>query len=139
MALFWFILFVIFIVFEVFSFNLITIWFALGALFAMGTTFATDNLVIQIVVFTLISLISLILFKPFVDKIKVTKKEDINLDSVIGKHGVVIKDIDEDSYGQVKVNGSVWTAKSNSLIKEGERVKVIKIDGVKLIVKKEDK
>ncbi|HNX92732.1 MAG TPA: NfeD family protein [Syntrophomonas sp.] len=39
-------------------------------------------------------------------------------------------------YGQVKVNGEIWTAISNDEIETGSRIEVIDIDGVKLIVQK---
>ena len=38
---------------------------------------------------------------------------------------------------EVKVFDSVWTAKSDTSIEEGEKVKVLSIEGVKLIVEKE--
>jgi membrane protein implicated in regulation of membrane protease activity len=39
-------------------------------------------------------------------------------------------------FGQVKVNGEVWTAIAEEELEENIRVEVIGIDGVKLLVKK---
>ena len=52
--------------------------------------------------------------------------------------GEVIQKIDDNQYGKVKVFGSVWTAASDIPIEVGEKVKVLAIEGVKLIVKKEE-
>ena len=61
-----------------------------------------------------------------------------NSDRVIGKTGEVIKKITKDSYGEVKIFGNVWTACSDSDIEVGTKIKVLDIEGVKLIVKKEE-
>ena len=41
--------------------------------------------------------------------------------------------------GQVKVEGEVWSAKSDSNIEKGTEVEILKIDGVKLVVKPKGK
>ena len=56
----WFVLIFAFLIIEALSFNLITIWFAFGSLCAFISTYFTDNLIIQIVVFTFFTIISLI-------------------------------------------------------------------------------
>ena len=94
----------------------------------------------QLLVFVVISVISLFATLPLVNKIK--KKEHIvptNLDRVIGKEAEVIKEIRPNHFGEVEIFGSTWTAVSRDEIKVGEKVIVEKIDGVKLIVKKEEK
>ena len=53
----WFILIFAFLIIEALSFNLITIWFAFGSLCAFISTYFTDNLIIQIVVFTFFTII----------------------------------------------------------------------------------
>ena len=90
--------------------------------------------VIQIIVFIILSVVSLIVTKPIVKKIRTRKITPTNLDRVIGKIGTVTKKITKDSYGEVKVEGSIWTAKANKEIREKSQVKVLKIEGVKLLV-----
>ena len=55
----WFILIIAFLIIEALSFNLITIWFSFGSLCAFISTYFTDNLIIQIAVFTFFTIISL--------------------------------------------------------------------------------
>lgn len=132
----WVCIFLVLLFIELITVNLVTIWFAFGALGAIIATFITDNITIQIIIFIIVSIISLIITKPFVNKIRKRKITPTNLDRVIGKEGIVTKDITKNSYGEVKVNGSLWTAASKERIKKDTQVKVLKIDGVKLIVEK---
>lgn len=132
----WFILVLVLLFIELITINLVTIWFVIGSLAAMITTLITDNVTIQIIVFIVVSLISLIATKPFIKKMRTRKIIPTNLDRVIGKTGIVTKEITKDSYGEVKVEGSIWTATSKTKIEKGSQIEVLKIDGVKLVVEK---
>ena len=132
----WFMHFVLLLFIELITINLVTIWFVLGALLAIITTFITDNITIQIIVFIVSSVISLIITKPFINKIRKRKITPTNLDRVIGKSGLVTKEITKDTYGEIKVEGNIWTATSKEKIEKGSKAKVLKIEGVKLIVEK---
>ena len=134
----WILLFLIFLIIEVATVSLVSIWFCGGALAAMISTYFTDSLFAQILVFIIVSVLLLLILKPLFKNFR-GKKEYTNYGRVIGKTGIVIKEISPDNYGQVKVDGSVWTAKSDKKIKEEEKVKVLDVEGVKLIVEKEDK
>ena len=130
----WIIVFLILIFIELITVNLVTIWFAIGSIAAYITTFFTNNFMIQLVVFIIVSIISLLAMKPLTKKLRKKEYEPTNLDRVIGKEGVVTKNISKNEYGEVKVNGSIWTATSKNAIPKGTQVKVLKIEGVKLLV-----
>lgn len=103
----------------------------------MLVSFITDSLVIQTAVFVISSISLIFLTKPLVKKyIDKDQVVPTNAYSLIGKKGKVIKDI-TDNPGQIKVGGEVWTAISSSddSITKGTEVEILKIDGVKLIVK----
>lgn len=136
---FWFIVFVILLAIELVTVNLVTIWFAVGAIAAMIISSYSESLVLQLGIFLIVSFVSLILTKPLLKKLKKFNIEPTNTDRVIGKVGEVIKKIDENQYGEVKIFGNVWTATSDDVIDVGSRVRVLSIDGVKLIVEREDK
>jgi len=138
MSIFWFAAFVILLLIELTTANLITIWFAVGAIFAMISVVFTDNFLIQLSVFILVSFITLITTKPLVKKFKVNEIKPTNSDRVIGKKAEVTKKITPDSYGEVKVFGNYWTAASDNTFDVGTKVVVREIDGVKLIVDKEE-
>ncbi len=139
MVIGWFIAFVILLIIELVTVNLVTIWFAIGAVAAIITTIFTDSVLIQSIVFVVVSVIALLITKPLIKKFKKFEVEPTNSDRVIGKVGDVTKKIEKNKYGEVKVYGNTWTASSKEVIEVGERVKVLSIDGVKLIVEKEKK
>lgn len=128
---------VIMVVCEAFTSQLVSIWFVLGAVSAAVTTIFTPSIPIQSAVFLIVSFVALIVTKPLVKKLK--EKHGItstNADRLVGKTGVIISDISEShTVGQVKVEGEIWTAKSDyaPLIKD-TKIKVLAIEGVKLIV-----
>ncbi len=128
-----------FIVIEALTVQLLTIWFALGSLAALIATLCSASLPVQITVFAVVSLVALIVTRPFVKKFTGLKYSPTNADRYINEKGVVTQTIDNiRETGCVKVKGTVWTARSadNSIIEEGETVTVKQIEGVKLIVEK---
>ena len=134
MTLFWLVLFVILALFELVTVNLVSIWFSLGALITTFVSLVTDNLMIHLAVFTISSILLLLLTKPFVKKMKKREGVPTNLDMVIGKTGVVTETIEKDGIGEVKVLGKKWSAYSDKEVKENSKVKVLSINGVKLKV-----
>ena len=134
----WLGLLVLFLAVEFATAQLTTVWFAAGALVSLLlASFGVDNLAIQIIVFTLVSLVSLILTRPLVKKWTRKKVQPTNADMVIGEEAVVTETINNtDGKGLAKVNGAVWSARSadDSVIPAGKTVTVKAIEGVKLIV-----
>ncbi len=138
MALFWFIFCLLLIFVEISTVNLVSIWFAIGSFFAMIMALFSDTFLLQVIVFIIISIIALLITKPLVKKFRKTGIVATNYDRVIGKHAEVIKKITPDNTGQVKVLGSTWTAVCDKVCNVSEKVIVKKVDGVKLIVEKEE-
>ena len=130
------------IILEIATTQIVSVWFAVGALAAFIATLAgVEQLWIQIVIFVLVTVIALIATRPLVKRIINNKVEPTNADMVIGKTGIVTEKIDNLApSGTVKVNGSVWTARSadETVIEADEKVIVKEISGVKLLVIKEN-
>ena len=135
MSLVWVIAFLGLLLVEFLTVGLVCIWFALGALAALVASFITESVLVQTVVFVVVSIISLIISKPLVKKFKINNFEPTNSDRVIGKTAKVTKEIKPDSYGEVVIFGTYWLAASEKKQKIGSLVVVEKIDGNKLIVK----
>jgi len=137
----WLVLLVVFVVFEAATVQLVSVWFALGALAALIAALLHADPLVQIIVFIVISAASFAVTRPLVKKFSTSKIQKTNADRCIGDTAVVIEEINNlEAKGQVKVDGNIWTARSenNDIIPAGEKVTVMKIEGVKLIVKKED-
>ena len=133
MTIGWFIIFLLLLVVEFATVNLVTIWFAFGALVTVFLSFVVENIWIQSTVFVITSAIALLCTKPLL--------KAFHLSELIRKEGEVIKDISFNEYGRVKVFGENWMATSEEPIKEGSKVIIKNIEGAKLIVekKKEEK
>ena len=101
----WFALVFVFLIIEAMTLNLVTIWFAFGSLCAFISTYFTENTLIELIVFLIASTISLLLTKPILEKYLKVGKEKTNFDRIIGKTGVVTKEIKKHEYGRVKVDG----------------------------------
>ncbi len=136
MASIWLVIFIVLVIIELITINLVTIWFAIAAVFALLVDIITRNTMLEIIVFIVSSFLLLLLTKPLIKKIKVKKVEATNLDMVINKVGIVTEDINQDKIGEVKVLGKRWSAYSNTELKKDEKVKILSIDGVKLKVEK---
>lgn len=135
----WLFIFVILLFIESLTFNLITVWFAVGALGAFIATYFTGDLLLQFLVFTVVTTISLILTRPLVKRLLHGRGHvRTNLDSVVGATGVVDIDIKPNALGRVTVLGKDWAAKSDKAIKAGSKVEILAIEGVKLIVRKKE-
>ena len=105
--------------------GLVSIWFAVGSLGALAAAALGGGLWLQIVIFLLLSALSLMLLKPLSRK------------WIIGETALVTEDIDNTmATGQVRVDGQIWTARSahGVVIPAGSRVKVLSIQGVKVMV-----
>ncbi len=131
----WFALVFVFLIVEAMTLNLITIWFAFGALCSFISTYFTDSILIQTIVFLVSSALSLFITKPLFEKIIKIDKYKTNLDRIIGQIGVVTKEIKKHENGRVKVDGKSWMALSDNNIKEGAEVEILRIEGAKIIVK----
>lgn len=135
----WLIIAILFFILEMMGPGFLLFWVGVGALIAMVVSFFVDNLAIQIGVFTISSIALLFCTRPFANKFAKTDNTVTNAKSVIGKKGIVTKQINSlKGTGQIKVGGESWTAKSSNedIIEEGAQVTILDINGVKAIVEK---
>lgn len=133
---YWLLIVLILSFIEVITINLVTIWFVLGGLIALGLSFVIDSFYIQFMIFGISGLVIMLFTRPLLNKLLKKEKEATNLDRVIGMTGVVTEEISKNKVGEVKVDGKKWSATSSVKISEGEEVEIVAIDGVKLKVKK---
>lgn len=137
MSLFWLIAMVLFGVLEAVTVGLTSIWFAVGALAALIAASLGAFALVQVIVFLVVSFVTLLLVRPLAQRYINDRKEPTNADRVIGREAVVTQAIDNlKGEGQVNVSGAVWTARSQeeAPIPAGTRVRVLRIEGVKVIV-----
>ena len=62
--------------------------------------------------------------------------EKTNIDTIIGKKGLVKTAITQYDVGHVKVGYEEWSARADEDIAEGEEVEIVSVNGITLTVKK---
>jgi len=138
MTIVWTAAIIVFGVVEAVTAGLVCIWFAVGAVAALVVAFIGVPLWAQIAVFLVVSAAALAATRPLLKKITQGKVTPTNADRVLGEIAKVTETIDnENSAGAVYVDGKTWTARSvdETIIPAGSRVKIEKLQGVKLLVK----
>ncbi len=135
----WLAIFVLTIVVEAATQDIVSIWFALGSLAALCVSFAVPFWA-EIIVFFVISSVTLIFTRPFVRKLMDRQIRKTNTDDYIGKRVKVIKEIDKFDGGEVKINGITYTAilleEENDSIPEDSIVEIVTLKGNKVVVRK---
>ena len=134
---FWLALVVIFTLIEVFTMGLTTLWFALGAAIMIFLGRLPIPFAVQILIFLILSTVLLFLTRPVLIKKMKIGTEKTNSDGLIGKKALVVKQITEFEKGEIKINGNIWSAKSedSSSISENSQCEILRIEGVTAIVK----
>ena len=112
--------------------GLVSLWFAVGSLL---TSFFVGNIWVQFAVFLAVSFLCLVIIRPLARKYADPRRESTNADRVVGAEGVVTQAIDNlKAQGQITVNGAPRTEEGCPAIPAGSRVRVLRIEGVKVIV-----
>ena len=142
LSVFWLVSMVVLLIIEAVIPGLVSIWFALGALAALISAMCHAPIWLQIVWFMVVSILSLILTRPFVRKYVNSRTTPTNADMGIGKDAVVTEAIDNlHAKGAVLLDGKTWTARmadDAQNAEAGETVRVLRIEGVKLIVERKE-
>lgn len=135
----WLVAMIVLLIIEGIVPGLVSIWFAIGAFAAMISAILGAPLWLQVLWFFAVSILTLCLTRPFAKKYVNSRATPTNADMLIGKECVVTKAIDNVlGTGAVTVGGKVWTARTeepDGKAETGKVMTVVKIEGVKLIVK----
>ncbi len=111
----------------------------IGSGFAVGglITWPFQNWIATIVVVCVLIAAYVVVGRAYIHRRWLAHKgEKTNIDTIIGKKGLVHKPITQYDDGMVKVGYEDWRARSDEDIPEGEEVEVVEISGVTLTVKK---
>ncbi len=139
MTIVWAVAAVLFLILEAATVGLASIWFVLGSLCALMASLFGAPPWMQVLWFIIISVATLIITRPLVKKYVNGKSQPTNADRVIGGVYRVAENVDNLAQtGAVRADGKLWTARSvdGGVIESGALVKVLRIEGVKLIVEK---
>lgn len=133
----WVAVIVLAVIFEAASTQLVSIWFVGGGAAGLIAHFLHAPFWLQVIAAAVVTLVLLLVTRPFVERFLKAKETRTNADRVVGKTAVVTEPIDNvNARGRVSVLGGDWTARSADglPIAAGMEVTVERIEGVKLIV-----
>lgn len=124
---------------EALTLGLSTIWFAGGAVIAAIAAILGASTIAQIFIFLGVSAVLVIFTRPVAQRKLKIGKEKTNVETAVGQTCLVTEDILPYHVGQVKLGGQVWSAVGHlesEKIEAGVTVKVLNVEGVKLIVER---
>jgi len=134
----WLAIGIIFMIIEIVTPGFYFFSFGIGAIVTGLTARIFPGIPTQLLIFSITTTISFLLMKRFAGfLLKPTASVASNVDALIGKVGKVTKTILPDKKGYVKVESEEWSAISSNpeqTIEEGEHVKVLRLEGNKVIV-----
>ncbi|MCF0147866.1 MAG: NfeD family protein [Clostridium sp.] len=135
----WIIIAAVAIIIDIATSNFLFAWFTIGAIAAMIADFLGVSFGVQVIIFLVINLITVSLGYPWAKKKfkNSVKRTPLMEETYIGRIMKAEEDIIEKA--KVKVDGIYWTVlNTGEEIKSGENFKIIGIEGIKLIIKKEE-
>ena len=133
----WLVAIVAFIILEATTYQMVSLWFIVGAIGGLIASLLGAGFWVQMTVFLVISVALLLAFRPILVKRLSKNNIKTNADSVIGKKVLITETVDNtNSTGQGRIDGAIWTVRSESgtIIEAGTLAIIKEIEGVKLIV-----
>jgi len=136
----WIIVAIIFFILEIFSPTFLAASIAIGYISAGIFAHFDFGIKIQLIAFSLGTILSFLAVRPFMLRYAHKKNQHIktNVEALIGKVGKVTIAIDNSkNQGRAMVEGDDWRAETedDSIINVGEKIEVLKINSTILIVK----
>ena len=134
----WIGFFVLSVIVEVNTMNLIAIWFMPGTLIAIVLALCAVPVWIQVLVWFVVTVTVFASTWRLSARLRHPSHEPTNADRVVGQSALVTETIsDRTQTGQARVMGQIWSARTDETeteIPAGTEVRVLRIEGVKLIV-----
>ena len=138
-VVFWLCLAGVSLIVEILTVGLVSVWFVIGSVCAMAAAALGAGTAVQACVFIAVSALLLVFMMPAAKRMIQKDRHATNFDRIMGMTAEVTQEIDDiEGKGQVKVGGTVWSAKSadGSGIKKGELVEITAVEGVRAVVRR---
>lgn len=140
--IFWIVICILVCFIEAITQQIVAIWFAAGSFVCIFLSYFGFDFSIQLIVFILVSILAMFLVRPYTLKKLKPTIVSTNTDGLIGKTAIVAMDFNSlTKEGRVLAQGMDWAAKTmdTEILKKGQEVVIQQIEGVKLLVSREDK
>ena len=131
----WLGFFIVLAVVEGLTYSLVSLWFCIGSLAAIGLAGLGFPAWAQIIIFVLVSGMTMYTLRPYLLKAVTPRVTKTNLDRLEGTVAVVTKRTDKFE-GVATADGKEWSARTqdDTVLEVGEQAYILRIDGVKLIL-----
>lgn len=134
----WFIIGLVLFLLELVVPGFVIFFFGVGAwVVALVCLIADPGINLQIIIFAVASVLSLLALRKLIQKKFFYSKEgrsEAVEDEFTGKEAIAVTDFGSDKNGKVEFKGTSWKAGSESEIKAGQTVIIIEKENFKLIV-----
>jgi membrane protein implicated in regulation of membrane protease activity len=110
----------------------------IGSAFIIGglATYPVHSWLVTAIVTSVICVAYVFLGRRYVHRWTQVKKARTNIDAIVGRKGVVLRNITNNVDGLVKVGNEQWRARGEKDIKKGDEIVVTNVSGVTLDVEK---
>jgi membrane protein implicated in regulation of membrane protease activity len=143
-AVLWIVLAIALAIGEAFTVTFLLIMLSVGAIAAAGTAALGAPLLMQVIVFAVVSGLSMGAIRPIIVRharpALETGDTPFGVEALEGSHGTVLEEVNADR-GMIKIDGELWQARSfdgNERYLPGERVRVLRVRGATAIVWRDD-
>jgi len=134
----WFIIGLVLFLLELVLPGFVIFFFGVGAwITAFLCLVANPGINLQVIVFAVTSVLSLLLLRKMIQNRFFFSKEELSKeveDEFSGKEAVALSDFGPGKNGKVEFKGTTWNAESESAITEGQQVIIREKENFKLIV-----
>ena len=143
-AVLWIVLAIALAIGEAFTATFLLIMFAAGAVAAAGSAALGGSVLVQVIVFAVVSGLSMGAIRPIIVRharpALETGDTPFGVEALEGSRGTVLEEVDAE-HGMIKIDGELWQARSfdgNEKYLPGERVRVLRVRGATAIVWRDD-
>ena len=133
----WLCTLIIFAILEAATSTLVSLWFIGGSLAAMIAALCGASTLLQLTLFVAVSAVLRALMRPLLRNRLMPKRTATNADRLVGQEALVCEAVDNlAETGAIRINGVIWTAKSESgePIPADTLVRILRIEGAKVYV-----
>ncbi|WP_033148065.1 NfeD family protein [Prevotella sp. P6B1] len=132
----WAVVALICLILELTAGDFFIICFAIGAIPAAVVAALGAGTYYQIVVFAVVTLVSLFYVRPFAKRYlhKGEDKRISNADALLGRQGRVVEAIQAGGFGRVQIDGDIWKAVTKGAADIPEGTNVIVVDRASTII-----
>ena len=134
--IFWLLCAIGFVVLEAMTWNLVSIWFAVGSAAALLSCLVVASFRVQAVVFIAVSILCLLALKPLCARLR-KPPTATNGDRALGREARVLTPVSAQQTGRVRLDGVDWSARCatpGDTLTPGQACRVTEIHSTLLIV-----